>query len=332
MATIVSIASGKGGVGKSVLAANLALLLAKRGKRVVLADLDIGGADMHILFGLLNPPLTLTDFLNRRVERLADIAQALPVHPGLTLIPGTGDTLATANMPHAKKKRLIRHLRELEADVVVVDIGAGTSYHALDFFLMADHHVTVATPDPTSVLDLYRFIKLAAIRRVLSSFLSRDAMADALSDRDFSSVEEVLEVAGQTNEAGRAVAEATLRTFHPALILNRVTGRSRVNTSVLKKLLTQYIGASLTVLGEIPDDPAIGRAVRGYLPVVDSEPASLAAVALNTTADALAMHMEESRRAQEDLDQAALAASLLVSSYDYGVHAIAQPVSVECGG
>ena len=64
MATIISIASGKGGVGKSVIAANLALLLAKKGKRVTLADLDVGGADIHILFGLMNPPLTLTDFLS----------------------------------------------------------------------------------------------------------------------------------------------------------------------------------------------------------------------------------------------------------------------------
>jgi flagellar biosynthesis protein FlhG len=129
---------------------------------VTLADLDAGGADIHILFGLMNPPLTLTDLLNRRVERLEDIAQALPVHSGLTLIPGTGDTLATADMLYAKKNRLIRHLKNLQAEIVIVDIGAGTSYHALDFFLMADPHVTVATPGPTSVLDLYRFLKLAA--------------------------------------------------------------------------------------------------------------------------------------------------------------------------
>ncbi len=291
MATIISIASGKGGVGKSVIAANLALLLAKKGQRVTLADLDIGGADIHILFGLMNPPLTLTDFLTRRVERLGDIAQTLPIHPGLTLIPGTGDTLATANMPYAKKKRLIRHLRELQTDVVIVDIGAGTSYHALDFFLMADHHVTVATPDPTSVLDLYRFIKLSAIRRVLSSFLARDAMADALSDRDFCSVEEVLEVAGQTDKAGRIIAETTLQTFHPALILNRLSGRAHVNVAALKKLLTEYIGGHLTLLGEIPDDPAMERAVRGYLPVVDREPASPAGVALAAIADRLLTRM-----------------------------------------
>ena len=287
MATIISIASGKGGVGKSVVSANIALLLAKRGRRVILADLDIGGADSHILFGLLNPALTLTDFLNRKVSTLAEVAQPLPVHPNLRIIPGTGDTLATANMAYSKKKRLIRHFQELEADVIVVDIGAGTSYHALDFFLMADHHIAVATPDPTSVLDLYRFIKLAAIRRVLSSFLARDAMTEALSDRDFSSVEEVLDVAGKTDEVGRGIAEASLRSFQPALILNRIAGRSRVNVLQLRKLLKEYVGGDLTLLGEIPDDPAMERAVRSYLPVVECEPTAPAAVALVRITDTL---------------------------------------------
>lgn len=287
MATIISIASGKGGVGKSVVSANLALLLAKRGRRVVLADLDVGGADSHILFGLLNPPLTLTDFLNRRVPQLMDIAQPLSVHNNLRIIPGTGDTLATANMPYSKKKRLIRNFQELDTDIIIADIGAGTSYHALDFFLMADHHVAVATPDPTSVLDLYRFIKLAAIRRVLSSFLARDAMAEALSDRDFSSVEEVLDVAGKTDEAGRAIAEKTLRSFQPALILNRIAGRSRVNVLQLRKLLKEYVGGDLQLLGEIPEDPAMERAVRSYLPVAEREPAAPASVALSHIVDTL---------------------------------------------
>ena len=148
MAQIISIASGKGGVGKSVVASNLAILLAQRAQRVILADLDLGGADSHILFGLVNPPLTLTDFLNHRVPSLLDVAQPLSQHPNLRIIPGTGETLATANLAYSKKKRLIRHFQELDADVIVVDIGAGTSYHALDFFLMADHHLAVATPDP----------------------------------------------------------------------------------------------------------------------------------------------------------------------------------------
>lgn len=287
MATIVSIGSGKGGVGKSILAANLSMLLAKRGKRVVLADLDVGGADAHILFGMLNPPRTLTDFIDRRVERLDEVLQPISAHPFLQLLPGTGDTLATANLPYAKKKRLIRHFAQLQADVIVVDIGAGTSYHALDFFLMADHYVTVATPDPTSVLDLYRFIKLAAIRRVLSAFLSRDAVSEALSERDFSSIEEVIQAVAETDPNAREVASRTLQGFQPYLIVNRVSGKSRVNVLHLKKLLQEYVGGDLTTLGEIPDDPAVTRAVRSFLPVVECEPTAPAALALSQAADAL---------------------------------------------
>ena len=284
MATIVSVGSGKGGVGKSVIAANLAMLLAKQGKRVVLADLDVGGADAHILFGILHPPLTLTDFVERRVERLEDVLQPISAHPFLHLLPGTGDTLATANLPYAKKKRLIRHFKQLEADLIIIDIGAGTSYHALDFFLMADHYLTVATPDPTSVLDLYRFIKLAAIRRVLSAFLSRDAVSEALSERDFGSIEEVIQAVGETDANARDTAARMLKGFQPHLIVNRVSGKSRVNVLQLKKLLKEYVGGELALLSEIPDDPAMVRAIRGYLPVVEFEPTAPASVALEQAA------------------------------------------------
>lgn len=287
MALIISIASGKGGVGKSVVAANLALVLARKGKQIVLADLDIGGADAHVLFGLLHPTHTLTDFLNRQVERLDDVAQPLPIHSSLRIIPGTGDTLATANMSYSQKKRLIRSFQEIRADAIIVDIGAGTSYHALDFFLMADHHVVVATPDPTSVLDLYRFIKLAAIRRVLSMFLTRKVMAECLANRDYSSVEEVLEVAGKTDESGRTIAASTLRAFQPALVLNRVSGHARVKVPQLQKLLKEYVGGELLLLGQVPEDSAMEQAVRAYVPVVQHAPSSPSAMALNKTAEAL---------------------------------------------
>lgn len=288
MACVISVASGKGGVGKSVVSVNLALVLARKGKQVVLADLDVGGADAHVMVGLLNPLLTLTDFLNHRIEHLDDLAQRLSIDPNLRIIPGTGDTLSTANMTYAQKKRLIRNFQNIRADVIIVDIGAGASYHTLDFFLMADHHITVATPDPTSVLDLYRFIKLAAIRRVLSMFMMRDVMAEGLANRDYSSVEEVLDVAGKTDESGRAFAETTLRAFQPTLVLNRVSGRARVNVLQLRKLLKEYVGGDLTLLGEIPEDPAMEQAVRAYVPVVQHAPSSPAAVALAKTADALA--------------------------------------------
>ncbi|WP_447603154.1 P-loop NTPase [Nitrospira sp. Nam80] len=291
MATIISVGSGKGGVGKSVIAANLALLLAKHGKRVVLADLDVGGADSHILFGLLHPRLTLTDFIHRRIDNLETIAEPAAAHPGLRIIPGTGETLATANLPFAKKQRLIKHFRRLDADIIIVDIGAGTNYHSLDFFLMADHYLAVATPDPTSVLDLYRFIKLAAIRRVLSGFLARGAVSDALCDRDFGSIEEVVEQVRTADPNAPETAARMLVGFQPLLIVNRLSGGSRVNVLQLKRLLKEYVGGDLAMLGEVPDDPAMTRSVRAFLPVVESEPAAASSAALRHAADALLDHL-----------------------------------------
>lgn len=139
--------------------------------------------------------------------------------------------------------------------------------------------MVVATPDPTSVLDLYRFIKLAAIRRVLSHFLSNDPINSALAERDFESVEEVFLASGKTNDAAQAIARQALEAFRPLLILNRTSTRSKVNTLQLQKLLRQYVGGELTLLGEIPDDHAVERSVRAYLPVVDAAPASPAAQA-----------------------------------------------------
>lgn len=291
MAITISVASGKGGVGKSVVVSNLGLLLARRGKQVVLVDLDVGGADLHILFGLFHPKATLTDFINHRVQTLEEVAYPVGTCPTLRLVPGTGDTLATANMRYASKKRLIRHLKGVQADIILVDIGAGTSYHALDFFLMADHQLAVGTPDPTSVLDLYRFIKLAAIRRVLSLFVARDPATDSLADRDFNSVQEILEAMGKTDEASRALAQEALKSFNPGLILNRTSDRSKVNTLHLKKILAEYVGGDLTVLGEIPEDPALEKSVRAYLPIVEHTPNSPSATAFTQIADHLVQYL-----------------------------------------
>lgn len=307
VATLISVASGKGGVGKSVVSANLALALAKRGRQVILADLDVGGADAHIMFGELNPPVTLTDFLDKRVSRLEDVAIPLTLHPHLRLIAGTGETLATANMVYARKKRLMKQFQDLQAEVVVVDIGAGTNYHALDFFLMGDIHLAVATPEPTSILDLYRFIKLAAIRRVLSSFLARNPMSEILSNRDFSSIEEVMDVAGATDVDGREAAAAVLQSFRPGLIINRGSDSSRVNVLYLRKILHEYVGGDLMLLGEVPEDPAVPQAIRKFLPVIETAPTSLAAKGLLSLATAveqlIAAHVERTNEEMKHLEE-----------------------------
>lgn len=101
-----------------------------------------------------------------------------------------------------------------------------------------------------------------------------------LSNRDFTSVGEVMEVAGATDSGGRDVAAAALQSFRPGLIINRASGNSQVNVLYLRNILHQYVGGDLTLLGEIPDDPAVSQAVRKFLPVIEAAPESLAAKSL----------------------------------------------------
>ncbi len=283
MATIVSVASGKGGVGKSVVASNLGLLLARHGKRVVLVDLDIGGANLHILFGLLQPQKSLSDFVSRKVESLEEVAQEVEWGSGLRLIAGTGETLATANMPYAKKQRLIRHLHILDADVVVLDCPPGTSYQALDFFLQGDAQIVVANPDPTSVIELYRFLKLAAIRKILTRVLARDhgGVKTSLMKKEFASVDEVLAAIGQDDECLRQAAEQTLEEFNPLFVLNRTTPNNQVSIAYLQQVVTKFIGSELVMLGEIPADESVEQSMRIFQPVVDLAPKSPAAKGLD---------------------------------------------------
>lgn len=287
MPVIISVASGKGGVGKSVIVSNLALLLSRHFKRVVGVDLDIGGPDMHILFGVFHPQRTLTDFINRQVEDLEDVALGIGLSPGLRIIPGTGDTLATANLLHAKKKRLLSHIRRMEADVVLIDVGAGTSLHTLDFFLLADIHIVVAIPEPTSVLDLYRFIKLAAYRRLALALDLHETPTELILKNSDASLPNLIKKMTEEHQQIYTLAEKILADFRPHLIVNKSSDKSYLNILQLRKLVHDFLGGQLSVLGRIPDDPLVPRSVQDYLPIVELDPYAPAAAAMRGVAQTL---------------------------------------------
>lgn len=287
MAITVSVGSGKGGTGKSMVLANLAMLLAKSGKKVCVVDLDIGGANAHILFGLFEPKRTLTDYLTRKVESLADIVHTFNSFYGLQIIPGTGDTLQTANMTFQEKTRLLRALRELQADIVLIDVGAGTSYHSLDFFMAADLQICVTMAEPTSIMDFYRFIQLATIRKALTGFLSQSEVSKALKKHNFQTIIEVFDLAEKVQVGSRLKIQDDLKSFHPLLIINRVTAGSKLNTLKLKKLVSKYLGIYLPELGEIPADEIVSEALHSYMPVCEYAPRSASAEALSAITDKL---------------------------------------------
>src|SRR5687768_936832 len=120
-ARMVAIAGGKGGVGKSTLAANLALAIGRLGNRVALVDADLGAANLHTMLGVLHPPSGVAELLDDRIDGLDEVA--LPVAPTVKLVAGTSRP-GSASLGTAQKLRLIRAIAQLDADVIVVDVGA----------------------------------------------------------------------------------------------------------------------------------------------------------------------------------------------------------------
>jgi len=156
----IAIASGKGGVGKSNLAVNLAVQLRRMQRRVLLIDADLGTANADLLCGL-SPSVTLAHV----VAGKRAIEQAVVDGPaGLRLLPGASGLGAVAAMSEDERRRLIQQFRRIEheIDVVLIDTGAGISPNVLSFLACVDQTLVVTTPETTAVTDAYALIKTAA--------------------------------------------------------------------------------------------------------------------------------------------------------------------------
>jgi flagellar biosynthesis protein FlhG len=161
---IVAIAGGKGGVGKSTVAANLAVAIGRLGHRTTLVDADLGSPNLHTMLGVINPSLGLADFLDQRVASLDDV-KARVVVPTLALVPGTSRPGA-ANLSKLAKLRMLNAIARIDADCVVIDVGAGASFNVVDFVAAADHKVLVLTPQLPSLHNAYALLK-ACVHRVV---------------------------------------------------------------------------------------------------------------------------------------------------------------------
>lgn len=157
---VIAVASGKGGVGKSNIAVNLAWSLARAGQRVLLLDADLGTANADVLLGL-RPRHSLADVLAGQCA-LSEAAQQ--VIPGFHLIPGASGIGEVANLGELQRNRLLAGMAQLEqsCDTLLVDCGAGISQNVLAFAQAADQLLLVTTPEPTALADAYSLVKVAS--------------------------------------------------------------------------------------------------------------------------------------------------------------------------
>ena len=177
---ILPIGGGKGGAGKSFVAAGLGALLAKQRKKVVLVDLDLGASNLHTMVGLKPPANGLHRFIDKSVTDMTKTAVPTLI-PNLFLISSAQCSMEIANLYHQQKLRIIKAIRKLPYDFVLLDLGAGTSFNTLDFFLSAHAGILVFIPEPTSIENTIRFIKTIYLRK-LKLLIKRHAFHSAVKE------------------------------------------------------------------------------------------------------------------------------------------------------
>jgi flagellar biosynthesis protein FlhG len=277
--TICAVGGGKGGVGKSLVAVNTACSLAQKGYEVILVDADLAGANVHTLFGIKHPPLTLNEFVGRTVGTIEDLLVPTAIR-SLHIICGATDFIDLANPGHARKQRILRAIGKLPADFILVDIGAGATYNNLDFFNMADIGILVTTPEPTAILSGYEFLKLAVRRKIISAFNNAPSVKEPLSALlggngagKVRKIDEVVESMREIDPGASKRILALLEEMNVGLVVNNATGTEGEKVHrALAGIAQQYLHVELPFLGGIPRIPEIEKSVRSMTPVAISGP------------------------------------------------------------
>ena len=270
---VITVGGGKGGIGKTLVSASLAIALAEARAKVILIDGDLGGANLHTVMGIYLPERTIRDFLNRKVKSLEDIVIEAPID-GLHLICGSPGTIGLANLEYAEKLKIIRHLHRLTANYVVLDIGAGMSLNEVDLFNSGDIQIVVANPEPTSIQECFNFLKVAIFRQLRRNFADSPAVLELLDrSKDPTHVHdrrllfEIGEQVKKQNVRDGVRFHRIVNDFCPKLILNRVFDFRETREGLALQVATQdMLRIRLEYWGYLNYDPRIAKAVRAMKP------------------------------------------------------------------
>lgn len=289
---IWAVASGKGGVGKSFIVSNLGLALAQGGKRVIVVDLDLGGANLHTHLGIPKPLHSLPDFIQGKKENLHEVIHALP-DSSLGLISGAStDLIEIANLKYFQKQKIMRHIEKLQADYVILDLGAGTTYNTLDFFNMAERAIIPVLPEPTSIENAHRFLKAAMFRRL-----------GAMSDETRRLVRDALESdkgQGLKTLDGLVTSIERKEPNHGKLLRDNINGMSwHLVVNQVREPAQHKLGQSLTLVwqryfGRKPEhlchityDESVSRTLCQKKRFIETYPQSRIAIHIKQLADSL---------------------------------------------
>ncbi len=279
-ANIIGIGGGKGGVGKSFVSSNIAIFLANMGFKTILVDLDLGGANAHTTLGEGMPKVGLGDFVSGKVDYLEKVAVGTKFS-GLRLISGCNDDLEIANMQVDGRSQLMSAIYNLNADFIVLDLSAGTHQSTIDFFLMANLHLVVFTPEPSSIENAYRFMKAAYYRKIKRyerqlgiQNLVKELMGNREGYNIKSPADLMHEVLKQDPARGQKLLEK-MESLCFKIVLNQTRTYKDVDVGEsVKSVCNKFFGLDANFIGHLEYDNAVWQSLRKHRPLLLEYPHS----------------------------------------------------------
>ena len=284
---LIPIASGKGGVGKTNVSVNLSIALAdhvmsqRGGGRVILVDCDFGLPNADILLGT-HVHTSIDDFIKKKVGNLSDCVTVTGI-PGLSFLSGAETpSMTLSNLQYQHRQKFLRHLKALEAQYVVLDLGASVHYEVVDFFSMVNVGVVVTNPEPTAMRDSYLFIRAVIHRKIRQEAKDWPVIVEYM-DRLEGGTLEIPSIPGILDDLkNRALhfelkaLRAILEAFQPRLVINRAeTFEEGVESArKMQNEARRELGIEIQYLGPVIDDPCVVRAVKESAPFIRRFPES----------------------------------------------------------
>ena len=188
----------------------------------------------------------------------------------------------SANLPYFTKKKLIRELDQLVADYILLDLGAGSSYNVIDFFLISNTGLIMTTPETTSVLSSYSFLKSAVYRLLYRTFPAKSAERDIIQEfisrpleGSQQSFTHLVNLISEYSADSGVKAEEQLQHFFPRVILNM--GNSTQDFAVgskLREISRKNLSIPMEFVGFLPNDPGVSRSIITRIPYIIEQPNS----------------------------------------------------------
>ena len=288
---IIPVASGKGGVGKSLFSANLAIALGQAGKKVLLVDLDLGASNLHLVIGQSSPKVGIGTYLTGQ-SKFEDIIFSTD-YENVSFIAGDSEIPGLTSLKVSQKDSLLKELQKVEADYIILDLGAGTHLTILDMFLLSPKGIVVTAPTVTATLNGYLFLKHIVFRMMYNTFKKGSKAYEVLEKLkiDSSSLQKLylpkliqtLETADPENAL---LFKQRLSKFHPRLVLNMIDDPKDADKALkIRHSCSQYLGLELEHLGVIYRDQCQDKALAARLPVIKYKPQAVISQAIYRIAD-----------------------------------------------